>query len=53
MIHLIHTPDVTRDFTAQSFITHAQAKRNNTGAVMYTFENWSNGGKDAAGSNIK
>lgn len=31
------------------FYNGAQAKRNNTGAVMYTFENWSNGGKDAAG----
>lgn len=28
---------------------NAQAKKNNTGAVMYTFENWANGGKDAAG----
>ena len=27
----------------------AQAKKNNTGVVMYTFENWVNGGKDAAG----
>ncbi len=27
----------------------AQAKKNNTGAVMYTFENWE-GGKDAAGA---
>jgi hypothetical protein len=31
------------------FYNTAQAKKNNTGAVMYTFENWSNGGKDAAG----
>ena len=31
------------------FYNAAQAKKNNTGVVMYTFENWVNGGKDAAG----
>jgi len=36
-------------FYSAIFHNSAQAKRNNTGAVMYTFENWSNGGKDAAG----
>jgi hypothetical protein len=30
------------------FYNQAQAKRNNTGAAMYTFENW-DGGKDAPG----
>jgi len=36
-------------FYSNIFYNTAQAKKNNTGAVMYTFENWSNGGKDAAG----
>ncbi len=36
-------------FYSTIFYNGAQAKKNNTGAVMYTFENWSNGGKDAAG----
>lgn len=36
-------------FYSTIFYNNAQAKRNNTGAVMYTFENWANGGKDAAG----
>lgn len=44
-------PYKDRDPRFYSMIFHngAEAKRNNTGAVMYTFENWSNGGKDAAG----
>jgi hypothetical protein len=36
-------------FYSTIFYNNAQAKRNNTAAVMYTFENWANGGKDAAG----
>lgn len=36
-------------FYSTIFYNTAQAKRNNTGAVMYTFENWT-GGKDQAGS---
>ncbi len=36
-------------FYSTIFYNTATAKRNHTGAVMYTFENWSNGGKDAAG----
>lgn len=36
-------------FYSVIFYNTALAKRNNTGATMYTFENWSNGGKDAAG----
>lgn len=36
-------------FYSTIFYNTVQAKRNNTGAVMYTFENWQNGGKDAAG----
>ena len=35
-------------FYSTIFYNNMQVKRNNTGAVMYTFENWSNGGKDAA-----
>jgi len=35
-------------FYSAIFYNGSQAKRNNTGAVMYTFENWE-GGKDAAG----
>jgi len=31
------------------FYNSSTARRNHTGAVMYTFENWENGGKDAAG----
>lgn len=34
------------------FHNNATARRNHTGAVMYTFENWENGGKDAAGVNL-
>jgi len=37
-------------FYSTIFYNTAQAKRNNTGAAMYTFENWANGGKDAAGT---
>jgi hypothetical protein len=36
-------------FYSTIFYNTAQAKVNNTGAVMYTFENWINGGKDASG----
>jgi hypothetical protein len=36
-------------FYSTIFYNTAQAKKNNTGVLMYTFENWSNGGKDAAG----
>jgi len=36
-------------FYSTIFYNAAEAKKNNTGATMYTFENWSNGGKDAAG----
>lgn len=45
-------PYVGRDprFYTMIFYNTATAKRNNTGAVMYTFENWSNNGKDAAGA---
>jgi starch-binding outer membrane protein, SusD/RagB family len=44
-------PYLNRDprFYSTIFYNNVQAKRNNTGAVMYTFENWANGGKDAAG----
>lgn len=44
-------PYLNRDprFYSNIFYNAAQAKRNNTGVVMYTFENWINGGKDAAG----
>lgn len=43
-------PYVGRDprFYSVIFYNNAQARRGNTGAVMYTFENWT-GGKDAAG----
>jgi hypothetical protein len=36
-------------FYSTIFYNTTQARKNNTGAVMYTFENWANGGKDAAG----
>lgn len=36
-------------FYSTIFYNASQAKKNNTGAVMYTFENWINGGKDASG----
>ncbi len=44
-------PYVNRDprFYSVIFYNTAAARRNNTGEVMYTFENWSNGGKDRAG----
>lgn len=44
-------PYLNRDprFYSNIFYNGVQAKKNNTGVVMYTFENWSNGGKDAAG----
>jgi len=35
-------------FYSTIFYNMAQAKKNNTGVPMYTFENWANGGKDAA-----
>lgn len=35
-------------FYSTIFYNNVQVKRNNTGAVMFTFENWSNGGRDAA-----
>ena len=46
-----NNPYAGRDprFYSVIFYNTALAKRNNTGATMYTFENWSNGGKDAAG----
>lgn len=44
-------PYLNRDprFYSNIFYNGVQAKKNNTGVLMYTFENWSNGGKDAAG----
>lgn len=36
-------------FYSTIFYNTAQAKRITTGASMYTFENWTGGGKDAAG----
>jgi len=36
-------------FYSTIFYNSALAKKNNTGTTMYTFENWANGGKDAAG----
>ena len=36
-------------FYSAIFYNTVQAKKNNTGVLMYTFENWANGGKDAAG----
>ena len=36
-------------FYSTIFYNTALAKVNNTGAVMYTFENWINGGKDVSG----
>ena len=46
-------PYANRDprFYSAIFYNGAQAKRNNTGAVMYTFENWAN--QDAAGTSSK
>jgi starch-binding outer membrane protein, SusD/RagB family len=37
-------------FYSAIFYNTAMAKRITTGATMYTFENWANGGKDAAGA---
>lgn len=44
-------PYVNRDprFYSHIFYNALPIKKNNTGVVMYTFENWVNGGKDAAG----
>jgi hypothetical protein len=44
-------PYANRDprFYSNIFCNMAQAKRITTNAVMYTFENWANGGKDAVG----
>ena len=44
-------PYANRDprFYSNIFYNASQAKRITTNAVMYTFENWTNGGKDAAG----
>jgi hypothetical protein len=44
-------PYANRDprFYSNIFYNNVQAKKNNTGVLMYTFENWVNGGKDAAG----
>jgi hypothetical protein len=36
-------------FYSTIFYNGVQAKKGNTGVLMYTFENWANGGKDAAG----
>lgn len=36
-------------FYSNIFYNGVQAKKNNTGAVMYTFETFANGGKDAPG----
>jgi len=45
-------PYLNRDprFYSHIFYNGVQAKKNNTGVLMYTFENWANGGKDAAGT---
>ena len=44
-------PYLNRDrrFYSTIFYNQVEAKKNNTGVLMYTFENWANGGKDAAG----
>ncbi|MCE1199471.1 MAG: RagB/SusD family nutrient uptake outer membrane protein [Marinilabiliales bacterium] len=44
-------PYLNRDprFYSIIFYNNEQVKKNNTGALMYTIENWNNGGKDAAG----
>lgn len=46
-----NNPYAGRDprFRSTIFYNTALARKNNTGALMYTFENWANGGKDAAG----
>jgi hypothetical protein len=45
-------PYANRDprFYSNIFYNMAQAKRITTNGVMYTFENWANGGKDAVGA---
>lgn len=47
-------PYLNRDprFYSTIFYNGVQAKKNNTGALMYTFETWANGGKDAAGVKV-
>jgi hypothetical protein len=49
--------DATKPYTGRDprfysaiFYNNLQLKKNNTGALMYTIENWENGGKDAAGA---
>jgi len=44
-------PYLNRDprFYSTIFYNDVQVKKNNTGVLMYTFENYANGGKDAAG----
>ncbi len=44
-------PYANRDprFYSNIFYNNVQAKKNNTGVLMYTFETWVNGGKDAPG----
>lgn len=46
-----NNPYLNRDprFYSNIFYNTVQAKKNNTGVLMYTFETWVNGGKDAAG----
>jgi hypothetical protein len=46
-----NNPYANRDprFYSNIFYNNALAKKNNTGVLMYTFENFVNGGKDAAG----
>ena len=46
-----NNPYLNRDprFYSNIFYNNVQAKKNNTGVLMYTFETWVNGGKDAAG----
>jgi hypothetical protein len=46
-----NNPYLNRDprFYSNVFYNNVQAKKNNTGVLMYTFETWVNGGKDAAG----
>ena len=44
-------PYLNRDrrFYSTIFYNNEKVKKNNIGVLMYTFENWANGGKDAAG----
>ncbi len=50
-------PDESPRFYSTIFYNTAQAKKNNTGVLMYTFETWNEGpagaGKDAAGTKIQ